>query len=66
MMTLPSDRFVVSRTEYAATRKCPFCDEGVPDALEKDINFIVHLGSPTPKHQLTQAWADYVGFVNRI
>jgi len=57
---------MVSKTKTSAIRKCPFCEGLVEDALEKDINFLVHLGSPTPKHQLKQAWADYVAFISRV
>jgi len=66
MQRLPSDRFDVAQTESTVTRRCPFCDGNIEDALGKDISFIVHLGSPTPKHQLRQAWADYVGYINRV
>ena len=65
-MRLPSDSFTVSKTDTTVTRRCPFCEGNVEDALGKDINFIVHLGTATVKHQLKQAWADYVGFINRI
>jgi hypothetical protein len=66
MLRLPADGFMVSRTKTSVIRKCPFCEAPIEDALEKDINFIVHLGGPTPKHQLKQAWADYVAFINRV
>jgi hypothetical protein len=66
MMRLPSDVFMVSETQTTITRQCPFCEGPVEDSLGKDINFIVHLGSPTPRHQLKQAWADYLSFMHRV
>jgi hypothetical protein len=52
MLALPVDRSMVSETETSVIRKCPFYDGPIEDGLGRDINFLVHLGSPTPKHQL--------------
>jgi hypothetical protein len=66
MFRLPSDGFVVSKTETSVIKRCPFCDGPIEDSLGKDIKFLMHLGTATPKHQLKQAWADYIAFINRI
>jgi hypothetical protein len=66
MLKPPSDRFTVSETEATVMRKCPFCDWLVEDASGKNIEFIVHLGSPTAEHQRKQPWADYLAFMHRI
>ncbi len=65
-MSLQSDGFTVSQSETEVVRRCPFCDGLIEDIPGKNINFIVHLGTPTPEHQHKQAWADYVGFMNRV
>jgi hypothetical protein len=65
-MTAASDRFIVSKDETTVVRKCPFCDVPVEDVLGKDINFIVHCGSPSSEHVKKQAWADYLSFMNHI
>ncbi len=66
MMSLQSDSFTVTQSETKAVRKCPFCGGLVEDAAGKNINFIVHLGTPSVEHQRKQEWADYLSFMNRI
>jgi hypothetical protein len=63
---IPPDRFTVSVTETTITRRCPFCEGTVEESLGTNIDFIVHMGSPIPKHTSRQAWADYLGYMNRI
>jgi len=65
-MSRPSDSFVVSKTEITVIRRCPFCEELIEDEAGHDIEFIVHLGTPISKHQLTRAWADYITTMNHI
>ena len=65
-MTSVSDSFLVSKTGSAVVRECPFCGEQLQDESGKDINFIVHLGTPTPEHRTKQAWADYVTAMHRV
>jgi hypothetical protein len=57
---------MVSKTGTTTIRKCPFCGRLIEDALGKDINFAVHLGTATLEHQLKQAWADYVSYIHHI
>lgn len=61
-----SDAYVVSQTALFVDRKCPFCDEVIEDERGKDINFIVHLGSPLSGHTSKRDWAEYVTAMNRV
>lgn len=57
---------MVSKTKTNVVRKCPFCGGYVEDEPGKDINFIVHLGTPTAKHAHEQIWADYVAAMHHV
>lgn len=65
-VALPSDKFLVFKSDTIVIRRCCFCNEPIEDTTDKDINFIVHCGMATPGHVRKQEWADYVTFVNRI
>jgi hypothetical protein len=60
-----SDRFLVTKTGTTMVRRCPFCNRYVKDDLGRDINFIVHLGEPTPQHRKSREWAHYLMMVKR-
>jgi hypothetical protein len=61
-----SDAWIIAKKDRTMIRRCPFCDGQTEDSVGRDINFIVHLGSATPKHREKQAWADYVTSMNRV
>jgi hypothetical protein len=59
------DAYIVSKSDSAVIRKCPFCDVHVEDLRGESNNFIAHLASPIPKHREKKEWADYVASINR-
>jgi hypothetical protein len=64
-LSRPFDRFIVTKTKTATVRRCPFCNDYIKDEPGAEINLIVHLGEPTPKHTSKREWADYVTVANR-
>jgi hypothetical protein len=59
-LAAPIDSFIIAKTEKTVIRVCPFCDSRIEDLLGKDINFIVHLGTPTLQHREKKEWTRYI------
>jgi hypothetical protein len=59
------DVYIVSKTDSAIIRECPFCDAHVEDMLGESTRFIAHLTSPMPRHREKKEWAGYIASINR-
>lgn len=55
---------LVPKAGGSVNHRCPFCDGEIRDEVGRNINYIVHMGIATQKHQMKKEWANYITRLN--